>query len=29
MALSIPVWLAAAILFWVAMRRPTSSSSGA
>src|SRR6478735_6478831 len=29
MALSIPVWLAAGALFWVAMRKPASSTSGA
>jgi len=29
MALSIPVWLGAAALFWVAYRKPISSNSGA
>ena len=29
MALSVPVWLAAAVLFWVAYRKPPSSSNKA
>ncbi|HSS14737.1 MAG TPA: prolipoprotein diacylglyceryl transferase [Rhizomicrobium sp.] len=29
MALSVPVWLAAAALFWIAYRKPDSSQSGA